>query len=107
MSGWTREKLLTRIREVSVWKKGDQRAPHKPLLILYALGKLLEGQDEIRFRDFYEPFKDLLQEFGQPRKVYHPEFPFWFLRSEEILGGRTGNGLDYEKGLIISIEGLP
>jgi putative restriction endonuclease len=69
MSGWTREKLLTRIREVSVWKKGDQRAPHKPLLILYALGKLLEGPDEIKFKDFYEPFKDLLQEFGPPRKV--------------------------------------
>jgi hypothetical protein len=71
MSGWTRERVLTRVREVSVWEKGDQRAPHKPLLILYALGKLLEGQDEIRFKDFYEPFRDLLQEFGPPRKVYH------------------------------------
>jgi hypothetical protein len=50
----------------------------------YALGKLLEGQDEIPFKDFYEPFRDLLQEFGPPRKVYHPEFPFWFLRSEEF-----------------------
>jgi putative restriction endonuclease len=84
MSDWTRKKLLTRIREVSVWKKGDQRAPHKPLLILYTLGKLLEGQDEIRFKDFYEPFKNLLREFGPPRKAYHPEFPFWFLRSEEF-----------------------
>jgi predicted restriction endonuclease len=53
MSGWTGEKLLTRVRKVSVWKKGDQRAPHKPLLILYALGKLLEGQDEIQLKDFY------------------------------------------------------
>jgi putative restriction endonuclease len=61
-----------------------KRAPHKPLLILYALGKLLEGQDEIKFKDFCEPFKDLLQEFGPPRKVYHPEFPFCFLRSEEF-----------------------
>jgi hypothetical protein len=51
MSDWTREKLLTNIREVSVWKQGDQRAPHKPLLILYALGKLLAGQNEVRFRD--------------------------------------------------------
>jgi predicted restriction endonuclease len=84
MSGWTGEKLLTRVRKVSVWKKGDQRAPHKPLLILYALGKLLEGQDEIQFKDLYEPFRDLLQEFAPPRKVYHPEFPFWFLRSEEF-----------------------
>ena len=70
MSNWTAAKLLSKISEVSVWKRGDQRAPHKPLLILYALGKLLEGQNEIRFNDFYEPFKRLLQEFGPPREQY-------------------------------------
>jgi hypothetical protein len=32
----------------------------------------LEGQNEIRFNDFYEPFIDLLLEFGPPRKSYHP-----------------------------------
>ena len=93
MSGWTREKLLTKVREVSVWKKGDQRAPHKPLLILYALGQLLEGHNEIRFKDYYEPFRDLLQEFGPPRKAYHPDYPFWHLRNRRILGDRTGNRL--------------
>jgi putative restriction endonuclease len=80
--GWTREKLLTKVREVSVWKRGDQRAPHKPLLILYALGKLLAGQNQLLFKDFYEPFETLLRDFGPPRKSYHPEFPFWYLRSE-------------------------
>src|SRR5258708_26302042 len=38
----------TLFRSVSVWKKGDERAPHKPLLILYALGKLLGGENEDR-----------------------------------------------------------
>jgi putative restriction endonuclease len=98
MSGWTGEKLLTRVRKVSVWTKGDQRAPHKPLLILYALGKLLEGQDEIQFKDFYEPFRDLLQEFGPPRKVYHPEFPFWFLRNEEFWEVEPATGWIMKKG---------
>ena len=32
-----REEVLERIRHLNIWKKGDQRAPHKPLLILYAL----------------------------------------------------------------------
>jgi hypothetical protein len=62
----------------------------------------LEGQDEIQFKDFYEPFRDLLQEFGPPRKVYHPEFPspniqngkpdLRFVRwhSEEVFHGPVG-----------------
>ncbi|MDR5659251.1 hypothetical protein RH915_07095 [Serpentinicella sp. ANB-PHB4] len=33
--------LKNRIENLSIWKKGDQRAPHKPLLILYALGQLV------------------------------------------------------------------
>jgi putative restriction endonuclease len=98
MSSWNREKLLTKIREVSVWKQGDQRAPHKPLLILYALGKLLTDQKEVRFRDFCEPFTNLLQEFGPPRKSYHPEFPFWYLRSEGFWGIEPATGWVIKKG---------
>jgi len=30
--------LLKRFSNVTVWKKGDKRAPHKPLLILYMPG---------------------------------------------------------------------
>jgi predicted restriction endonuclease len=51
MSDLTRERLLRKVSEISVWKHGDQRAPHKPLLILFALGKLFGGENEIRFKD--------------------------------------------------------
>jgi putative restriction endonuclease len=98
MSEWTRKTLLRKISDVSVWKHGDQRAPHKPLLILFAIGKLLEGQNEIRFKDFYEAFKNLLQEFGPPRKSYHPEFPFWYLRSEEFWEIEPSTGWMMKKG---------
>ena len=30
--------LPRRFDGLTVWKQGDQRAPHKPLLVLYALG---------------------------------------------------------------------
>jgi putative restriction endonuclease len=90
--GWTRETLLTKVREVSVWERGDQRAKHKPLLILYALGKFLAGQNQIRFADFYEPFANLLKDFGPSRRSYHPEYPFWYLRSEGFWEIGTGLG---------------
>jgi hypothetical protein len=98
MSDWSRERLLRKVSEVTVWKKGDERAPHKPLLILYALGKLLEGENEIRFKDFYEPFRNLLQEFGPPRKSYHPEFPFWYLRTEGFWEVEPATGWMMKKG---------
>ena len=34
-----------RFDDLSIWKQGDQRAPHKPLLVLYALGRWQSGAD--------------------------------------------------------------
>jgi putative restriction endonuclease len=37
------EELKKRILHLSVWKKDGVRAPHKPLLLLYALGQFQNG----------------------------------------------------------------
>ncbi|MCT2347036.1 HNH endonuclease [Niallia taxi] len=79
------EELKTKIQKLSIWKKGDQRAPHKPLLILYALGQM--QADSERFIS-YEVTKvkltELLREFGPIRKSYHPEEPFVRLKKDGI-----------------------
>jgi hypothetical protein len=41
--------LQSRIQDLNVWKRGERRAPHKPLLILYAIGKL---RREVRWVSF-------------------------------------------------------
>ena len=61
----------------SIWKKNGQRAPHKPLLILYALGQLVnQGKLRLPYEEVREELKALLIEFGPIRKSYHPEEPF-------------------------------
>lgn len=35
--------LQNKIIDITIWKKGEQRAPHKPLLLLYALSKYKQG----------------------------------------------------------------
>lgn len=40
----TPEELKQQIRQIVVWKRGEQRAPHKPLLLLYALGRLVNTE---------------------------------------------------------------
>lgn len=78
-----RDEIHSRVSGLNVWKRGDQRAPHKPLLLLYALGRCLRGEDRlIPYEDVDKDLRKLLLEFGPPRKSYHPEYPFWRLQSD-------------------------
>ena len=83
------EDLLRRFDELSIWKKGGQRAPHKPLLVLYALGLWQRGRAEVSFREAEPPLRALLQEFGPPRKSDHPEQPFWRLQNDGVWSVRA------------------
>jgi putative restriction endonuclease len=77
---------LQRVGQIRPWTRGAERAPHKPLLLLYALGHLQRtGSPEIRFADAVLPLEQLLQEFGPPRGSYHPEYPFFHLTRDNGL----------------------
>ena len=79
--------LKQKIDNLTVWKKGDQRAPHKPLLILYALGQLQNKNKRfLSYEEIKEPMKNLLKEFGPRRQSYHPEEPFVRLTKDGIWG---------------------
>lgn len=71
------------VDNLNVWKRGDERAPHKPLLLLLVLARAQQkGENTFSFEEIDEPLRDLLVEFGPARKSYHPEFPFWHLQSD-------------------------
>jgi putative restriction endonuclease len=54
--------------------------PHKPLLVLFALGRLQSGSPRLLpFDEGENPLTRLLEEFGPPRKSIHPELPFYHL----------------------------
>lgn len=78
--------FLRRLDEINTWRRHGQRAPHKPLLLLLALGRLQQGKKRLAFyeRDIREQLHDLLRSYGPPRKSYRPEYPFWHLRSDEL-----------------------
>ena len=79
------DRLKALFDRVAVWKKGGQRAPHKPLLILYALSRCLQGKARfIPYAEIDEKLKRLLMDFGPCRKSYHPEYPFWRLQNDGI-----------------------
>ncbi|MEQ9410069.1 MAG: HNH endonuclease [Fuerstiella sp.] len=81
----TPEEVKQKIRQITVWKRGAQRAVHKPLLLLYALGRCVnEGRRLLPYHDVDRDLRELLLEFGPERKSCHTEYPFWRLQNDGI-----------------------
>lgn len=82
----TPRRLLQALERLNVWKRGGDRAPHKPLLLLWAFGRIRRGEGRLASyeRETEEPLRKLLGDFGPQRKVLHPENPFWHLQSDDL-----------------------
>ncbi len=93
-----REAILRRFDNLNVWKKHGERAPHKPLLLLYALGRWQRGLTDVSFREVEEALKKLLREFGPPRRSDHPEEPFWRLQRDGVWTVHAPDGLAMKAG---------
>ncbi|GAA1272805.1 HNH endonuclease [Pseudonocardia aurantiaca] len=79
------EQWLTRVQQLRRWTRGGERAPHKPLLLLFMLGRLQRGlTGPVTFIDIEGPLAALLRDFGPARASYHPEFPFHHLTSDGL-----------------------
>lgn len=114
----TGAEVLSLVSNLRVWTRGDERAPHKPLLLLYALGRCARGEPrEMAFADVERDVGRLLREFGPSRKSYHPEYPFWRLQHDDLwvvadggaLAARAGN-TDPKKSELLRYDvhgGLP
>ena len=76
--------LLNKIDSLRMGKRYGQYAPHKPLLILHALGELSRGHETVSFRDLDAPLTKLLEDFGPQRERHHPEYPFWRLQNDGL-----------------------
>ena len=84
----SRDDILKAFDRINVWSRGSERAPHKPLLVLYALGQLSRaGPNSIAFRNLAPKLTELLKEFGPTRQSYHPEYPFWKKRCQDSFLG--------------------
>jgi putative restriction endonuclease len=79
------ESIKKKFENLTVWKRGGERAPHKPLLAMYAIGNLL--QNKRRLLPYEEIDRDLgilLREFGPIRLNYRTEYPFWRLQNDKL-----------------------
>lgn len=87
------QQWLQRINGMRQWKRGNQRAPHKPLLLLYALSRLQNDRtSRMRYEDCESRLEELLRDFGPPRKSHHPNYPFIRLANDRLWKVTDRNG---------------
>lgn len=76
--------ILDRVDSLRVWQQHGERAPHKPLLLLLALGRFSHDEITIPFATVERKLKVLLEEFGPSRSRQEPALPFWHLQSDGL-----------------------
>lgn len=86
------DRWLERVVSVRRWTRRGERAPHKPLLLLYAIGRWQRtGTSRVSFAEAEEPLGELLSEFGPPRSTT-PAYPFHHLQSDGLWAVTTEDG---------------
>ena len=79
------EQILASFQELKVWRSGALRAPHKPLLALWAIGRCLRGEARLAsYQEADRALQTLLRDFGPHRTRIHTEYPFWRLRNDGV-----------------------
>ncbi|MGE5587474.1 MAG: phosphorothioated DNA-binding restriction endonuclease [Clostridia bacterium] len=79
-----REQIKSKFENLTIWTYRDTRAPHKPLLVLYALGRLQrDGARWLSYEEVKENLAELLAEFGPPRPP-RTNFPFVRLANDGV-----------------------
>ncbi len=80
-----RQAVLDLFAKVRCFEGRGERSPNKPLLLLYALGRLqADGVDRLPYAETHGPLAHLLRQFGSPRQTVHPEQPFGRLAADGL-----------------------
>jgi putative restriction endonuclease len=75
--------ILAAFARLKIFQRGEQRAIHKPLLVLFALGRIVKGDERLMdFAAMEQEFKQLLQEFGPSSAAASRHYPFWHLATD-------------------------
>lgn len=85
---------LERVAAIRAWSRDGVRAPHKPLLLLWVLGRLQQNQDNrpVLFTEVEGPLGALLAEYGPPNPT-SPGYPFHHLTSDGLWVVTTDAGV--------------
>ena len=77
--------LLQRVQTVRVASRHGRRSPHKPLLLLLAIGRHMNDQyGPATFREIEGQLNGLIRRYGLPNSRENAHYPFWYLQNDEL-----------------------
>ncbi|WP_152622443.1 hypothetical protein [Archangium violaceum] len=77
--------LLNAVQNLQTWRRQGQRAAHKPLLLLLALGRIQRNEPRLAsFLELEPRLVSLLKSHGQVRSTPHAGYPFWRLQHDGL-----------------------
>jgi putative restriction endonuclease len=89
--------LIDRIDAINVYKKGANRAPHKPLYLLFLLASKQKGMPRMfAFSEVNHVLSEALRLFGQRSASVNPEYPFWRLQNDALSEVHPSSPFTYE-----------
>jgi putative restriction endonuclease len=81
----TPAEIRRRFSSIVQWRRGDHRAPHKPLLLLIAIGRLQRDEGRLaRYEELEAQLQPLLATYGKKQRPGRASYPFWRLRNDGI-----------------------
>ncbi|MET9995704.1 HNH endonuclease [Streptomyces microflavus] len=80
-----RNDVLRALANLKTHVKQQWPSRHKPITLLWAIGRLAAGQDRmVEWQTFRDEVGPLLRDFGLEESKVTPEYPFWHLRSSGL-----------------------
>ena len=80
----TEKDILKRFQNLHIGRSGDLRAPHKPLLMLWAIARCLRGKQRLVSYDVVDKdLAELMRLFGPHGRPQNTHQPFWRLQNDE------------------------
>lgn len=82
----THDDILNRFAQIRTWSNRERRAPNKPLLIIWMVGRCLRGEARLTAYELVDSeLKELLRYFGRPgHKRPDTHSPFWRLKNDGL-----------------------
>ena len=77
--------ILTRFQNLRIWRRYEVRAPYKPMLAIWAIGRCMNCKPRMApFDTAHTELTGLIQRFGPHRGSVPTEQPFWRLQNDGV-----------------------
>ena len=79
------EEILARFQNLRVWRRHGIRAPYKPMLSIWAIGRCLNDKPRlVPFDTVHAELSRLIRLFGPHRGRVRTEYPFWRMQNDGV-----------------------